>query len=158
MNTKGSLWVLVTNTQLQFRFQIISDSLFNYLYFYFIYNYLGFPGNSNGKESACNAGYLGLIPVSERSPGGGHGNPLQYSCLESPIDRGAWWVAVHGLTQSWTWLSKWHFHFHFLQISTQLEVGKWWQMLGGFTIWIWIFDMDSENWRYLFLKIINNLI
>ena len=45
---------------------------------------LGFPGGSNGKESACNAGDLGSVPELGRSPGGGHGNPLQYSCLENP--------------------------------------------------------------------------
>ena len=45
---------------------------------------VGFPGGSDSKESACNAGYLGSIPGFERSPGGGHGNPLQYSCLENP--------------------------------------------------------------------------
>ena len=50
----------------------------------------GFPGRSNGKESACNAGDLGSIPGLERSPGEGNGNPLQYSCLENPMDRGAW--------------------------------------------------------------------
>ena len=46
--------------------------------------FLGFPGDSDGKESACHAGELGLIPGLRRSPGGGHGNPLQYSCLENP--------------------------------------------------------------------------
>ena len=45
---------------------------------------MGFPGGSDGKESACNAGTLGSIPGLGRSPGGGHGNPLQYSCLENP--------------------------------------------------------------------------
>ena len=49
----------------------------------------GFPGGSDGKESACNAGDLGSIPGLGRSPGGGHGNPLQYSCLENPMDKGA---------------------------------------------------------------------
>ena len=49
----------------------------------------GFPGGSEGKASACNAGDLGSIPGSERSPGEGNGNPLQYSCLENPMDRGA---------------------------------------------------------------------
>ena len=48
---------------------------------------MGFPGSSAGKESACNAGGPGLIPGLGRSPGGGHGNPLQYSCLENPMDR-----------------------------------------------------------------------
>ena len=46
--------------------------------------------------------YMGLIPGSGRSPGGGHGNPLQYSCLENPVDRGAWWATVHLVTESWT--------------------------------------------------------
>ena len=45
---------------------------------------------------------MGLIPGLGRSPGGGHGNPLQYSCLENPMDRGAWWATVHGVTKSWT--------------------------------------------------------
>ena len=52
--------------------------------------------------SACNAGDLGLIPRWERSPGEGNGNPLQYSHLENPIDRGAWWSIVHGVAKSWT--------------------------------------------------------
>ena len=50
----------------------------------------GFPGSSDSKESACNAGDLGLIPLSGRSPGEGNGKPLQYSCLENPMVRGAW--------------------------------------------------------------------
>ena len=60
--------------------------------------YLGFPGGSDGKESTCNVGDPGSIPGSGRSPGGGHGNPLQYSCLESPMDRGAW--RAHRVTKS----------------------------------------------------------
>ena len=66
---------------------------------------MDFPGSSAGKESACNAGYLGSIPGLGRSPGGGHGNPLQYSCLENPMDRVAWWPTVHGVTKSWTQLN-----------------------------------------------------
>ena len=54
-----------------------------------------FPGGSEVKASACNAGDLGSIPGSERSPGEGNGNPLQYSCLENPMDGGAWWATVH---------------------------------------------------------------
>ena len=61
-----------------------------------------FPLSSVCKESACSTGDLGLIPGSGRSPGGGHGNPLQYSCLENPMDRGAWWATVHGVAKSWT--------------------------------------------------------
>ena len=60
------------------------------------YMYVGFPGGSDGKESACNAGDPGLIPGTRRSPGEENGNPLQYSCLENPMDRGAWWTTVHG--------------------------------------------------------------
>ena len=55
-----------------------------------------------GKESACSARDLGSIPVLGRSPGGGHGNPLRYSCLENPMDRGAWRAAVHGVAKSQT--------------------------------------------------------
>ena len=67
--------------------------------------YWGFPCGSDGKESACNVGGLGSTPRLGRSPGEGTGNPLQYSCLENPVDRGAWWTAVHGVTQSQTRLS-----------------------------------------------------
>ena len=63
------------------------------------------PGSSDGKESACNAGDLGLIPGSGTSPGGGKSNPLQYSCLENSMDRGAWWAIVHGPAKSRTQLS-----------------------------------------------------
>ena len=66
---------------------------------------LGFPGGSDCKESACNAGDLGLIPGLGRSPGGGHGNPLQYSYLENPLNRRAWRATVHGVEKSWTQLS-----------------------------------------------------
>ena len=57
---------------------------------------MGFPGGSDGKESACSAGDLGSIPESGRSPGEGNGNPLQYSCLENSMDIGAW----HGVAES----------------------------------------------------------
>ena len=63
-----------------------------------------FSGGSEGKASAYNAGDLGLIPGSGRSPEE-NGNPLQYSCLENPMDRGAWLATVHGVAKSWTRLS-----------------------------------------------------
>ena len=66
---------------------------------------LGFPGGSDDKESTYNAGDLGLIPGSGRSPGEGNDNPLQYSCLENSRDRGAWRATVHGVANSWTRLS-----------------------------------------------------
>ena len=80
-------------------------------------HHYGLPWWLSGKEPACNAGVagdMGLIPESGRSPGGGHGNPLQYSCLENPMNKGAWWATVHGVTKSWTQL-KWfstHTHTH----------------------------------------------
>ena len=63
---------------------------------------MGFPGGSNGKESACNAGSLGLIPGLGRFLGEGHDNPFQYSCLENSMDRGVWQAVVHGVPKSWT--------------------------------------------------------
>ena len=66
---------------------------------------LGFPGGSEVKASACNAGDLGSFPGLGRSPGEENGNPLQYSCLENPMDGGAWWATVHGVAKSWTRLS-----------------------------------------------------
>ena len=70
---------------------------------------LGFPDGSNGKESACNAGDPGSVPGLGRSPREGNGNPLQYSCLENSMVRGAWWATVQGVTKSWTQLR--HFAF-----------------------------------------------
>ena len=61
---------------------------------------LGFLGSLDGKASAYNAGDPGSIPGSGRSPGEGNGNPLQYSCLENPMDQGAWWPTVHGVAES----------------------------------------------------------
>ena len=67
--------------------------------FVFIYLYLGFPPSSVGKESACNAGDPGLIPGLGTSYGEGNVNPPQYSCLENPMDRGAWQATVHGFAR-----------------------------------------------------------
>ena len=66
---------------------------------------MGFPGGSDRKESAYNAGDLGLIPESGRSPGEGHSNPLQYSWLKNSMDSGARWATVHGVAKSQTQLS-----------------------------------------------------
>ena len=70
----------------------------------------GFPCGSAGKESACNVGDLGLIPVLGRSPGEGKGYPLQYSGLENSMD-----CTVHGVAKSWTRLSDFHFHISILK-------------------------------------------
>ena len=90
----------------------------------------GFPAGSVGKEftfNALDAGDMGSIPGSGRSPGEGHGNPLQYSCQENPMDRGAWLTTDHGVTKSWTWLKRLNMHacnsilkklYHFILPST----------------------------------------
>ena len=72
----------------------------------YVYTFsLGFPGGSEVKASAYDARDLGLTPGSGRSPGEGNGNPLQYFCLENPMDGGAWWATVHGVAKSQTRLS-----------------------------------------------------
>ena len=63
---------------------------------------MGFPAGSVTKDLPANAGDVGSIPESGKSPGEGNGNPLQYPCLESPTDRGAWWATVHGVTKRQT--------------------------------------------------------
>ena len=82
---------------------------------------LGFPGVSDRKESACNAEDPGLIPGSERFQEG-NGYPLQYSCLENPMDRGAWWATVHGVAKSQTRLSDKLFHFSVYNWMIQLPI------------------------------------
>ena len=82
----------------------------------------GFPGGSVGKESTCSAGDTGdsgSIPESGRSPGGGHGNPLQYSCLENLMNRGAWQATVRRVAKSWTQLKWLSTHTHVLTYLTQ---------------------------------------
>ena len=66
-------------------------------------------GDSDSKESTCNAGDLGLIPGLGRSTGEGNGYPFQYSCLENSMDRGAWWTRVHGVAKNRTYLCDFHF-------------------------------------------------
>ena len=72
-------------------------------------NIVDFPGGSDGKASAYNEGDPGSIPGSGRSSGEGNGNPLQYSCLENPMDGGAWQATVYGVAKSWTRLSDFTF-------------------------------------------------
>ena len=90
--------LLITNLRKLFINSIISINSINSLA-------QGFPTSLDGKASACNAGDLGLIPESGRSPGEGNGYPLQYSCLENLMHRRAWWVRIHGVTKSPTQLS-----------------------------------------------------
>ena len=84
--------------------------------FTYLGHILGFPGGSEDKVSAYNVGDPGLIPGSGRSPGEGNGNPLQYSCLENPMDGGAWWATVHRVAKGRTWLS----NFTFISLSELL--------------------------------------
>ena len=97
----------------------------------------GFPGGSEVKASACNAGDLGLIPGSGRSPGERNGTPLQYSCLENPMDGGAWWATVHRVAKSRTWLSDFTFTFLF---STTRETA----LHGDITRW----SIPKSDWLY----------
>ena len=71
--------------------------------------YSGFPDGSVGKEFTCNAGDTGSVPGLGRSLGGGNGNPLQYSCLENPMDRGAWWATVHGVAKELDVTARMHY-------------------------------------------------
>ena len=77
---------------------------------------MGFPGGSDGEVSVCNAGDPGSIPGLGRSPGEGNGSPLQYSCLDEPMDGGVWWATVHGVAKGWTRLGD----FTSLQSSLEL--------------------------------------
>ena len=87
---------------------------------------VGFPGGSEVKASACNVGDLGSIPGLGRSPEEGNGNPLQYSCLENPMDGGAWWATVHRVAKSRTRLSDFTFTlsilWHCLSLGLELKL------------------------------------
>ena len=89
---------------------------------YFIV-FCSYIDGSHGKESACNAGDQGSIPGSERSPGEGNGNPLQYSCLWNSMDRGAWWATVHRVAKSQTWLNDYYFQTY--QYKCMLHIHMW---------------------------------
>ena len=98
-----------------------------------VYTY-GLPQWLRGKESACNAGDtgdLGLIPGSERSPGAGNGNPLQYSCLENPMDRGAWRAILHRVAKSWTRL-KW------LSVHARMYTHTWTCVCASMCVVFWV--------------------
>ena len=77
----------------------------------------GFPGGSDSKQPTCSVGDLGLTPGLERSPGEGNGYPLNSSCLGNPMDRGAWWATLHGVTKSQAWLTSAHLIFILICIS-----------------------------------------
>ena len=99
----------------------------------FICPFKCFPGGSDGKASVYNAGDLGSILGLGRSAGEGNDNPLQYYCLENPMDRGAWWATVHGVAKSWTWLSDFTF----------LSFNIWMRSLLGTVIWVVGFSLSD---------------
>ena len=80
-----------------------------------VFSCLGLPWWLSSKESTCNAGDVGSIPELGRSPGEGNGKPLQYSCLENPMDRGAWQATVHGVAKSQTRLKQLRGNSHTLR-------------------------------------------
>ena len=87
----------------------------------------GLPGDSGVKNPPSNAGVAGSIPGSGRSPRGGNGNPLQYACLENPMNRGAWWATVHRVTKSriWLkWLTTWQSSFLIPQNGTESKISN----------------------------------
>ena len=101
--------------------------------YYFPFWVLAFPGGTSGKESAfqCRRHRVtGSVPGSGRSPGGGHGNPFQYSCLENPMDTGTLWATVHWIAKSWTQLKQLNTHQQWKQKSlptktfTELFMGE----------------------------------
>ena len=110
---------------------------------------MGFPGGVSGKEPACQCWRLKrprFNPGSERSPGGGHGNPLQYSCLEDPMDRGAWQATIYGVAQSWTWLERFR-----TQACTYIQLSSD-QLLSH----VWLFATPQTVARQASLSITNS--
>ena len=111
-------------------------------------------GGFISTESACNtgaAGDAGLISGLGRSPEGKSGNPLQYSCLENPIDRGAWWATVHGDTKSQKWLKQfstctwWHYSWFALFLLNIGDIFDWWQIWSWGSSWSWMFESMSGS-------------
>ena len=121
-----SHWWLLSENHL---FQMLNEYL-SFQWFWFLlcgHLDLGLPWWLSSKESTCHAGDArdsGLIPGWGRFPAGGHGNPLQYSCLENPMDRGTWWAIVHGVAKRWTWLSYWA---GTMDLNSSYFGGQWWR-------------------------------
>ena len=115
-------------TLFQIHHRILSDSI--YFTKHLLRVFLGFPGGSDGKEPVRNAGDPGSIPGLGGSPGEGNGTTLQYSCLENPMDRGAWWATVHGVAQS-DMTEQFHFLSVFFLISSS-------SFIKGFTYFFYV--------------------
>ena len=97
---------------------------------------MSFPGGSDGKKSARNVGDLGLIPGLGRSPGEGNGNPVPYSCLENPMDRGTWWATVHGISKRHGWVPN---ISHFILFDEMLA-----HVLGHFLVELFVFEFERS--------------
>ena len=106
----------------------------------------GFPGGLAGKESTFNAGDMGSVPRLGRSPGGGHGNPLQYSCQKNPVDRGGWWGTVHGVTKSWTELKRLSTHVCCCKWQDSLFCGCIIYLFLFMTYFLWIYKQKWNCW------------
>ena len=140
---------------------------------------LGFPGSSAGKDSACNAGDPCLIAGLERSPGEGHGSPLQYSCLEKPMDRGAWRAAFCGISEldatewlstaqhtvssrMWDYIRELHSSNYSIILKNEFlfwlslwDYSIYWQLEAvvfpiEFKLWLFIPDDSDSNMTYLY--------
>ena len=106
-----------------------------------------FPGGSEVKASARNAGDPGLIPGLGRSPGGGHSSPLQYSCLENSMDRGAWRAPVHAVPKSRTGLSDQDFNLHYRSTGLYSEMKPDW-VTGGTIIPLILSSFSEDNHQH----------
>ena len=111
----------------------------------------GFPGGSVVKNPPAKAGDMGLIPGLGRFPGEENGNPLQYSCLENPLDRGVWKAIVHEVSKSWTWLNdQTHTHMY-ICTGVCLYLTSFFKFLFIWPWWVWvaalrIFDFSCGMW------------
>ena len=126
-------WPFVCLTRKIFKIFIIFKSDCVWVLFLDVELHGGFLDGLEGKESDCNVRYAGLIPGSGISPGGGSGNPIQYSCLKNPMDRGTWSITVQRVAKSQTWLTM-HTYVH-------------WILWISYIFWIVIpYQIDALGW------------
>ena len=114
-----------------------------------LYGKWGLPWWLSGKESACNewvAKDAGMILGLGRFPGEKHGNPLQYSCLENPMDRGAWWAIVHGVLKSWTWLSDFTLYGKYMYYICSIYIN--WKSKSLSRIWLFAIPWTIQSMEF----------
>ena len=120
----------------------------------------GLPGGASGKDSICQCKRPRFNPWSGRSPGGGNGNPLQYSCLENPMDKGGWWASVHGISKNQTWLctrARAHTHTHTHTHTHSVERRGGWERPRASTTrrlthWIWKWKSQDTTMELCFWR------